>query len=105
MIRFMLENNTDLTKEELVAAMLKYLNIDEKRSDIRVIYRYDSNKVSVSIGRNRGIKNDIFIDGTIDNVKKAHMEFETFTADDVPPITEDNQVVDRDGNVVVYSAG
>lgn len=106
MLRITLDNNTNLTQEDLVSVLRRYVGgtrIGNRKpiGDVRISPRSNENAVVLTLGQARGLERDLFITGTIDTVRKASMTFEDVTVPDIP----DDESVNNDENTVVDANG
>lgn len=124
MLRFTITNNssTGLTQDELMDLFRENLGVplDKKNGGlIRISPRSNENSLAITIGKNRGIKRDLFLSADLTSVRKASITFsdatpmplrtdpsdedidESTEEDDAEPVNNDeNVVVDREGNPV-----
>jgi len=124
MLRFTITNNssTGLTQDELMDLFCENLGVplDKKNGGlIRISPRSNENSFAITIGKNRGIKRDLFLSADLTSVRKASITFsdatpvplrtdpsdedidESTEEDDTEPVNNDeNVVVDREGNPV-----
>ena len=122
MLRFTVNNSTQFTQEELMTLFRENLGVPIDKNNkglIRISPRSNEDSIAITIGKNRGIKRDLFLSVDLTSARKANITFsdvvptppkadsdiedvdESPEEDDADPVNNDaNVVVDREGNPV-----